>query len=157
MDGDVHGALVGELVGVWLGLLLGGCRLRGCRLLRLAVSAAAAAFADAVEAVAAGAAARPRRAVALLRRVGGVRRRRGLPPPQLWRLGPRRRQLLVFSLGRRSLVVEAWHWCGLERQALPQQLQCFLLFFLQVQIVKNYYRSASEKLFSLRLCSLDCW
>lgn len=93
MDGDVHGALVGELVGVWLGLLLGGCRLRGCRLLRLAVSAAAAAFADAVEAVAAGAAARQRRAVALLRRVGGVRRRRGLPPPQLWRLGPRRRQL----------------------------------------------------------------
>lgn len=94
MDDDVHGALVGELVGVWLGLLLGGCRLRGCRLLRLAVAAAAAAaFAGAVEAVAAGAAARPRRAVALLRRVGGVRRRRGLPPPQLRRLGPRRRQL----------------------------------------------------------------
>lgn len=142
VHGDVDGALASDLVDAVLRLLLlGPGQLGGVRGLLRLTSAGAAAFAVAVEAVAVGAAARPRGALALRRGVGrlhGGRRRRRLPPAQLRRLGPGRGQLLEFGLrGRRRLVVEAWHGVGLEGQALPKLLQSLLLLFLQIQKCMN--------------------
>lgn len=130
VHGDVDGALVDAVLRRLLLVLLLGRGQLGVPGLRLGTSA----FAVAVEA--AGVAARPWRArgdVALRRGVGRLQCGRRLPPTELRRLGPGRGQLLVLGLGGRRLVVEAWHRVGLECQALPQQFQSLLLFFLQVK------------------------
>jgi hypothetical protein len=82
-------------------------------------------------------------AVALRRGVGSLHGgRRRLPPAQLRRLGPGRGELLALGgLGRRRLVVEARHGRGLERQALPQQLQSLLLLSLQAGSEKKNQRT----------------